>query len=52
MDKREEELRGNIYKAWDKHGRGSKELIEASEDLDKYMNEHYYRKMIKNERRQ
>jgi len=44
VDKREEQLRENMYSAWDKYGRGSKELIEASQILDEYMNEHYFRK--------
>ena len=44
MDTREEQLRENIYKVWEKYGRGSKELIEASQNLDEYMNEHYFRK--------
>lgn len=45
MDKRGEQLRENMYSAWEKYGRGSKELIEASQNLDEYMNECYYRKI-------
>lgn len=40
MDKRGEELRENMYKAMDQHGHASKEVVQASQILDEYMNEH------------
>ncbi|OOM71463.1 hypothetical protein CLPUN_49300 [Clostridium puniceum] len=52
MDKRGEELRQNMHDAIQQYGNNSVEALAASQILDEYMNEHYFRKIIKNERRQ
>lgn len=42
MDKRGEQLRENMYKAISKYGDMTcKEVVQASQKLDKYMNKNY-----------
>lgn len=42
MDKRGEQLRENMYKAVEKYSDMScKEVVQASQKLDIYMNKHY-----------